>query len=200
MTYYTMSTDADGVIHFKPVSDPPVPPDYLPVPYRSQWDDDAKINASDCGPSSLAMVLQWRGVDYPIDILAVECGMNAGKRYTTGGDLVASAAKHGIGLKHRFDASLDMIEAEIKAGRPVISLLHYGTLRAYVQDKVYAAGHWLVIIGVTKREVIVNDPNFRGAERERGHALRIPRDIFQQAMADNKIDGNRSNQAVFVTP
>ncbi len=169
------------------------------VPYRSQWDTDAAINASDCGPASLAGVLQWRGVNAKIDDLASKCGMSAAKRYTVGGDLVRVASEYGVKLQHRFDAPLSVIEAEVKAGRPAIVLLHYGTIRPYVQDKIYVAGHWLVVTGVTADSVIVNDPNFRGAERDKGFSLPIPRNVFEQAMKDNALDGNRANQAVLVT-
>ena len=35
----------------------------LPVPYRSQWDsNDADDHQADCGPTCLAMILNFRGV------------------------------------------------------------------------------------------------------------------------------------------
>lgn len=170
----------------------------IKVPYRSQWDADGGLFASDCGPSSLAMVLQWLGVTVKIDDLAKDCGMSSTKRYTTGFNLVSAASKYGVSLDHRFDATPTAIENELSNGRPVIALLHYGTLKPYVQDKVYTSGHWLVVVGSDDDTVIVNDPNFKGAERERGFNLHIPRGVFEQAMKDNTIDGNRASQAVFV--
>ena len=169
----------------------------LDVPYRSQWDPDGGVYTSDCGPTCVGMILRFYGREATINQLAAEAGMSEVRRLTSPDDLARAAALHGVALVHKMSASLQDIEAELVAGRPVIALIHYGSLGSLRQDS-YNGGHWLVVIGMDENDVIVNDPDWAYGRRAGGAGLRIPRNVFEQAMLDCKLDGNMPNQAVFV--
>lgn len=155
------------------------------VPYRSQWDDDAKKFSTDCGPACVAMLLAYRGIQVKIDQLSVECGMGPSKKYTAARDLIAGMAKHSIMLETVSGWTAAMFAEHI----PCIALVHYGSIPDRL-DKNYTAGHWLVIVLVTADSVIVHDPDWWGADRDKGAGRHIPRAIFEQAMVDCKLDTN----------
>lgn len=159
------------------------------VPYRSQWDADAGLVRGDCGPACVAMMLDWHGTHVAIDDVSCECGMSAQKRVTTAADLIGAAGGHGLTLSRRNGMEADDFLAETRSGRPVICLVHYGSIPDR-QDRNYTTGHWMVVIGVDAEAVIVHDPNWWGGRRDEGLARRIPKWIFEQALRDCGLDGN----------
>jgi ABC-type bacteriocin/lantibiotic exporter with double-glycine peptidase domain len=150
----------------------------LDVPYRSQWGTGADVFKSDCGPASLAMLLEWKGKSILIDALAIECGMSAGKAYTNATDLIRVGSLHGLTLVRQQPLTMGDLETEIGNGRPCIALIKYGELGDLRQDRSFVDTHWLVVIGVDGDTVTVHDPDWRSAG---GAGLRIPRDTFDRA-------------------
>lgn len=175
-------------------------PATLQVPYRSQWDPDGTKFRSDCGPASLAMVLQYYGTRVDIDQLAVESKMTSKQPYTIPGDLIECAAKHNLNLARHLGMTLDVLKIEIAAGRPVIALVHYGDLTPIVQDKAFKRGHWFVVTGIDEQSVVVNDSNWWEPLRNRGERLAIPIDMFTKAWGDCHLDSNSDYQALVVKP
>ncbi len=170
-------------------------PAVMAVPYRSQWDEDANKRNSDCGPACVAMLLDYKGVYVAINQLGDEANMNQHPDYTGPLDLIKAAAAHQLTLTRALNITLDQLKAHV----PAIVLVHYGTLHALpTQDQRFGAGHWLVVIGVNDASVIVHDPNWRGAQRNQGASLAIPRALFTQAMLDCRMDSNTPNQGLFI--
>ena len=175
----------------------------IPVPpYRSQWDTDAGRFASDCGPACLGMILDWVGIfgKVPIDQIALLSNQVAHPGYTLPGDLIKAAVQLGVKIKRVLNLSLEALRAEtMRDRRPLIVLVHYGTLRALpTQDQKFSGGHWLVVFAIDADFVYVNDPNWRDARRDQGCGLRIPVKMFEQAMSDCVLDGNTRNQGLMI--
>ena len=59
----------------------------LNISYRSQWDPDAKDHFSDCGPTSLAMILNARGDPITPDEVYKFIGDRGAGQYTSFTDL-----------------------------------------------------------------------------------------------------------------
>ena len=177
---------------------PVVPtPHILDTPYRSQWDPDGSDYGSDCGPACVAMVLEHYGVRVDINQLSREAGMVAGRPYTLPVELMRAAMLHGVTLARRLPCVISDLAIELDAGRPVIVLLHYGSI-INRQDANYTKGHWVVVVGLDKDAVYIHDPNWRGSVRDNGRALMISRATFDEAWEKCTLDGNSARQCLMV--
>lgn len=192
-------TDLIGEMSHPDDAPPASKPETLDVIYRSQWDADGDDYNSDCGPASVAMVIEFLGSHVPINQVAQAANQPAHPTYTIPGDLIHAAAKYGVTLRRVLGLTIEMLRDQTMVQRlPVIALVHYGTLTPLVQDKRFTGGHWLVVVGVDEKNVYVHDPNWRGDKRNDGARLAIPNDVFAQALADCRKDGNTPNQGMFV--
>jgi ABC-type bacteriocin/lantibiotic exporter with double-glycine peptidase domain len=163
-----------------------------PVPYRSQWEEDAQAQTGDCGSACLAMLIEWRsGSRVNIDHLSYEAGMRKpGKNYTLPADLINAAAFHGLHLEQRTNPTLHDVKL------PAIVLVHYGGMPR--MDTNYTKGHWVVVTKITDAAVTYHDPDWKGSRMFEGKDRTLPRAQFIQAMADNKADGNTPGMMLVV--
>ena len=60
----------------------------LNIPYRSQWDPDAKDHFADCGPTSLCMMLNALGDPINPDQMYQYIGERGASEYTSFSDLM----------------------------------------------------------------------------------------------------------------
>jgi hypothetical protein len=165
--------------------------------YRSQWDGDAKFHKSDCGPACVAMVLEWIGLHIDIDLLSHEAGLSKDRHYTIPADLIRAASMHRLTLVHRKQMELRDLEAEIRAGTPVIVLVNYAILDPVTQD-TFRGGHWLVVSGFDEVRIYLSDPDWWGAWRDLGDGLAIPRSLFMQAWTQGNADFSIPRQGLVV--
>lgn len=168
----------------KPVIEPP---DLSAVPYRSQWDEDAQLVRSDCGPAALAMLLDYRGIHIAIDDISRACGLGSAKKYTTAADLARVSKSFGLELVAVSEWTLEQLAAQA----PCIVLVHYSAFKDR-QDQNYTGGHWLVLLGVRGNEAIFHDPDWQAPRRNEGASRRVDTIIFAMGMHDCIQDGNRS--------
>jgi hypothetical protein len=125
----------------------------LKVPYEYQNDNESGTGYRECFSTSCAMIAKFYGKvssDDEYNKIRAKYGdtTNAGAQV---------AALESLGLKARFvqNASVQTLETELKAGRPVaVGWLHNGPA-----SKPGGGGHWTVVIGFTKTCIIHNDPN-----------------------------------------
>jgi len=169
----------------------------LDTPYRSQWDTDGSDYGSDCGPACVAMVLEHYGVRVDINQLSREAGMVAGRPYTLPVELMRAAVLHGVTLARCLPCAISDLAIELDAGRPVIVLLHYGSI-INRQDANYTKGHWVVVVGLDKDAVYIHDPNWHGVRRDNGRALAVSRVTFDEAWEKCTLDGNSARQCLMV--
>ncbi len=131
----------------------------LPVPGQSQLEQDPSVALDICSPTSLAMVLQYWGLKKTVP--QVYAGV---QDHTTGiyGDWPFNTAYAGAnGFNARVDRfySMDQVEQEIAAGRPVIMSIAYGPGELTGAAASSTDGHLIVVRGFTASgDVIVNDP------------------------------------------
>lgn len=134
----------------------------LAVPMISQMQQNPKISNVICSPTSVAMVLQYYGIDISAEKAAEAVFDNEAKIYGNWPFNTAFAATLGFtAYVDRFD-DLDDIKREISEERPVIASISFkkGELEnAPIED---TDGHLIVVRGFCSKNgsdfVIVNDP------------------------------------------
>jgi len=125
----------------------------LAVPYEYQLDNTSGTGYRECFSSSCAMVARYYGKVHNDDEYN-----KIRARYGDTTDAQAQVqALRSLGLDARLvtNAAPDLLEAELRAGRPVpVGWLHKGPIAA-----PNGGGHWSVVTGFNPSHWIVNDPN-----------------------------------------
>ncbi|MGA6992301.1 MAG: peptidase C39 family protein [Candidatus Deferrimicrobiaceae bacterium] len=116
------------------------------VPFLPQEEDT-------CGPSSLAMLLRFYGVDVRTGEIVRET-RTAGIRGTLITDLAAAARRRGFEAEV-VDIDLERLRERIAAGIPVILLVDLGAW-------VYSRPHYLLAFGVTPEGVVAHSGREEG--------------------------------------
>jgi predicted double-glycine peptidase len=106
-----------------------------------------------CGPASLAGVLNYWGVMEDPDEIAGEI-YSASARGTLDIDMVLYAQKKGL-LAVEYEGNFEDIRKNIDSGRPLIVLVGYGF-------SIVQKNHFMVIIGYNDNGFIVNSGKSKG--------------------------------------
>lgn len=153
----------------------------LQIPYRSQWDSDAKDHSSDCGPTSVAMLLNGKGVAITPDELYTYIGVRP--KFTYIPDLKNAAWGAGqltLTYKRYANANqaLQGLRDNIDNGRAFIALVKYKPWVKLTGNQ-FEYGHFLVVSGYDDNHVFVHDPLFGlWAQRSRGEYFRFSNKQF----------------------
>lgn len=138
----------------------------LPVPFKTQKIDDERLAGRICSPTSVAMLLAYRGVDRPAAEVARRLFDADHDIYGNWTNAVQGAFTYGVpGFVARF-AHWSEVQAMIARGQPLIISIaaKEGELTGAPYEKT--AGHLLVLCGFDgKGGVTVNDPAARDAKR-----------------------------------
>ena len=130
----------------------------LGVPSRSQMQEDERVRARICSPTSTAMVMDYLGRPVATSTLAEEVFHAATDRYGVWPAAIKAAASHGVaGYLLRFpdwDAALWCLDH----GLPIVASLRYGARELTGAPMPETTGHLVVITGVDHGDVLVNDP------------------------------------------
>lgn len=131
----------------------------LPVPFRSQRTPNDQLSGRLCSPTSVAMVLAFRGVDRPVADVADTAYDHDHDIFGNWPRNIQAAYSMGVpGYLTRFD-DWASVEATLAAGKPIIASIQVkpGELKGAPYPKT--AGHLIVIRGIDQRgNLIVNDP------------------------------------------
>lgn len=169
----------------------------LKVPYKSQWDADAKGTQNDCGPASVAMILGYFGLAVTTDAVYEKTGAGAG---LIGIAQMEKAIKAlGYTTYRKVQSSLDEIRKVLDSGLPVIALVHYGSMGSGRQDD-YTGAHFLVVRGYKDGGFYLNDPNFWDSMRSKGENWFIAESTFLKAWNDAAKDGNQARSFQVINP
>lgn len=161
----------------------------LRVPYKSQWDSDAKASKNDCGATSIAMILEFYGLNVTSDEVFKETG--AGPGCITIPQLQKAISAFGFTNKYEKGQSTQRLKGLIDNGIPVIALVHYGDLSSR-QDKGFRGGHFFVVVGYRDDGWFINDPNFWGNFRSHGDHHFYTAEEFEDSWRNASLDGNTS--------
>ena len=153
----------------------------LQIPYRSQWDKDAKDHSSDCGPTSVAMLLNGKRVAITPDELYTYIGDRP--KFTYIPDLKNAAWGAGqltLTYKRYTNANqaLQGLRDNINNGHAFIALVKY---KPWVKltGNPFEYGHFLVVTGYDDTHVYVHDPLFGlWAQRAKGEYFRFSNKQF----------------------
>jgi len=169
------------------------------VPYVSQWDDTAKLSRGDCGIVAACMVAQWKGITTTPDEMLTKANLPIGRYVYDFPDVIRAAEVVGLKLQYHCPATWEVILAELKANRPVISLLRYGMISNNQDD--FDGTHFWTCIGYDDENVYVNDPDYWGEYRDKGAMRRVPIAEFEQAIGPALLPtGNAAYQSIFLVP
>ncbi len=114
-----------------------------------------------CGPASLAAVLNFYGTDVTPAQIAAKI-FSATARGTLDWDMVFFAESHGFKVR-RYAGTEEDVRNNVEKGKPLIALVDYGYW-------VYEKRHFLVITGYYREGFIVNSGDMQ--------QLFLPRDEF----------------------
>jgi ABC-type bacteriocin/lantibiotic exporter with double-glycine peptidase domain len=103
--------------------------------------------AYQCGPASLAGVLNYWGVAVSPDEIAREI-YSESARGTLDVDMIFYTQRKGLGAAH-YQGSLEDAKKNINMGRPLIILVDEGFW-------VYQQNHFMVVIGYNEEAIIAN--------------------------------------------
>jgi predicted double-glycine peptidase len=156
----------------------------LAVVPRSQGDEQEKYKHDVCSPTSLAMILEFWGHKQETEAVALAVRDRTSQLFGNWPANAAYAAKEGLDARIARLESLNDVQDEIAAGRPVaVSVtIAEGDMPAAPLKKT--AGHILVVIGFTEDgDVIAADPAGKGRDQVR----RVyPRADFHKVWRVNK--------------
>ncbi|HEY3078481.1 MAG TPA: C39 family peptidase [Chloroflexota bacterium] len=153
----------------------------LDVPIRSQF-DNSEYQASNCGPTSLAMVLEGFGVDVPTASLRGVANLLQGTYDRETGialdhlaQIARQAGLRALGLRdgngyRRW--SVDEVRAQVRTGHPVITLVKMRELPDHAGSSS-DTDHYVVVTGLDGDRLLINDPALpgdRGFRRPLSHA------------------------------
>jgi hypothetical protein len=135
----------------------------LPVPFHSQATDNPDMKGRLCSPTSVAMMMAYRGVDRPVEEVARACYDPMHEIYGNWPRAIQAAYSYGVpGYLDRF-SDWDDIKRMVAADQPLVM-----SIRAQEKGELTGAyydvtlGHLLVLTGFEdESHVAVNDPAYR---------------------------------------
>jgi len=142
----------------------------LTVPFRSQRNEDPSISGRVCGPTSLAMILEYHGIKAPTADVAKGSYDKFNDIYGNWPYLVACASEYGLKGEVQYFTSLDGLKEEIKKGCPVVVGVLYKNGERSNADFLPSTtdGHMLVVTGFDKGgNVLVADPAAKDAKSDK---------------------------------
>lgn len=105
-----------------------------------------------CGPSSLASVLDFWGIDITPEAIAKEI-YSESVRGTLNIDMVIYAEKKGL-KAIQYNGSIDDLKKNIASGIPLIVLVDQGF-------SIYQANHFMVVVGFNEDGLLVNSGKYQ---------------------------------------
>jgi Peptidase_C39 like family len=135
------------------------------VPFRSQRAEDPAIAGRICSPTSVAMVLAYRGIDLPTAEVAARIYDHEHAMYGNWSRAIQGAFSFGVAGYLTRVATWDEARAFVLAGQPLV--ISIAAEPGELTGAPYAKtdGHLLVLRGFeTNGDVLVNDPAAQDAE------------------------------------
>jgi hypothetical protein len=130
------------------------------------------------------MYLAGKGIQVSTtDSLSRQTRLATNDQGLTNYELVALLSRYGIRSYVDKALLLEKTISEIDHERPVIALIHYGSIskRQNLSDK---SGHFVLVVGYEPNEyIIVKDPDFWGSNLNKGDNFHIPIQEYKAGLA-----------------
>ncbi len=143
----------------------------LNIPYKSQWDPDAKDHSADCGPTSLSMLLHALNDPITPDQLYRYIGERGVSQYTSFTDLVNAAKARNLPMTRKNflpATALNDLKKMIDGGAAFVALVNYAFWDPIVKNN-FRGSHFVLVVGYDDDDqVFIHDPLFRGDRRNQG--------------------------------
>jgi len=156
----------------------------LNVPYRSQSDIDAQFASTDCGAACVAMLLEGFGQTVKIDDIFITTGKSKNE-FLSRQNLINAAGKFNLKLRRFNIGSQKFLKSSIDQNKPLIALVNYGAWSkpgsGVPTQSTFSSAHFVVVSGYDGDDVFINDPLWRGAQREQGHNKKMTYAQFASA-------------------
>jgi hypothetical protein len=131
----------------------------IPVPFRSQFDEEKSLASRICCPTSTSMVMDYLGVKRPTAQIAARAYCSEHDIYGEWWRPPYIASLHGLRGYVRIFSSWPDVQKEIGRGQPVIASICFGRGELKGSPRPSSTGHIIVITGFDERgRVLVNDP------------------------------------------
>ncbi|MCZ7403913.1 MAG: C39 family peptidase [Candidatus Methanoperedens sp.] len=111
-----------------------------------------------CGPACLRMVLASLG--FLRTEAEVETACSTTELGTTAMQLSTAAQKFGLNASSTKNANIDDLKHKIIKGKPLIVLID----PSYLYGGISGFGHFIVIVGITAKEIVYHDPDVPNGE------------------------------------
>ncbi len=130
---------------------------YVDCPQRSQLDPaNGQYKNYWCGPTSLGMVYEYYGRKETTSQVADRIYDFAGNTGTYAGSIINDAKKNGFpNTEMKTGVDFNYMEQKLKEGKPIIVGVEVS----------YQYGHYMVVVGLSGNNVILNDPYHPGVRR-----------------------------------
>jgi len=171
----------------------------LNVPYRSQWDADAGDHSTDCGPTCLAMMLNYLQISITPDAVYNYAHLRSkGEHdYTTFTDLARVARANDLKTSYSYPnqpvlrgAAFKNLFANIDAGKPMLVLVSYAPWRQITGNQ-FGGAHFVVVSGYDDANIYIHDPLFgTWVARARGAYYAMSHDLFAAGWGGCSATGN----------
>jgi hypothetical protein len=146
----------------------------LPVPFRTQATENPKMAGQNCSPTSVAMMLEYRGVNETNEDVAETCYDPVHDIYGNWPRAIQAAYTYGVPGYLDCFSDWDEIKNMIAAGQPLVMSIRAqgpGELTGAYYDAT--GGHLLVLVGFKDDDhIAVNDPAYRDPEKGQRTYLR----------------------------
>ena len=172
------------------------------IPYKSQYDPDASEFRNDCGPASIAMVLNASGKQVSTNAVYRKTGAVA-HTYVSIGQMMRAAHAYGIVFEYFYGWGMEELKNALRKGMPVIPLVHYGAWSqiepGVSTQNLFTGPHFVVVIGWDEEYVYVHDPLWRDERRSEGERKKWTHAEFMNAWGSAHNDGNRDFSCIVST-
>lgn len=168
----------------------------LPVAYKSQWDADASDTRDDCGPCSIAMILNFFGEDVTTNAVFRKTGATINSLISVQ-SMINAINAYGYKASYFTNQTTDQLKGYLNQGLPVIALVHYGSFLSR-QDKGFSGGHFFDVVGYRDDGYFVNDPDFYSPLRKDGDHHFYTNSEFENGWTSCSMDKNPNNTFIVI--
>jgi len=169
----------------------------IDINYKSQWDNDATGTINDCGPTCIAMILNYYGEKTTTDEIFKKTGASVNTLINFQ-QLYNAISFYGYTYELIRNSNPQKIKELIDKGIPPIALIHYGDLSS--RQDPYKGAHFIVLSGYKDDGYFAEDPDFYANRRNEGHQHFYIKNEFENAWKNCSLDGNPVNSLLVIYP